>query len=294
MEGAGMNIEGTIEFISNSAESFWTSGDIIAIVVALISILGSIFVAWRSEKNSREISKSNNEIQKKINDENIALQEKWNGETLQFQEKINQANIDANLIASARIEWIQKVRNLSAELLSLYFSMLNSKNAESIQTAFNHSIEKTELLILYFGHEDDNVESEDLNILLDKEKNNGKNELIASFTVSLSQKFNKYNTFIQEGGLVELQKSINSAQRDMYNNAETVKVGEYYHDEAEEMFDVEEQHYQAEDVLHVEKLKEKKNDKVNEITNLQNDLIFLRNIIRTYLKIEWNKAKSAK
>lgn len=84
-----MNIEGTIEVISNTTEIFWTSGNIIAIVVALISILGSIFVAWKSEKNAREISKSNNELKKKINDENIALQEKWNSETLQFQEKIN-------------------------------------------------------------------------------------------------------------------------------------------------------------------------------------------------------------
>ena len=289
-----MNIEGTIELISNSAEGFWTSGNIIAIVVALISILGSIFVAWRSEKNSQEISKSNNEIQKKINDENIALQEKGNSETLQFQEKINKANIDANLIASARIEWIQKVRNLSAELLSLYFSMLNSKDTEKIQTAFNHSIEKTELLVLYFGHEDDKAKNEDLDILLNKESNIGKNELIVRFAISLSQKFNKYNVFIQDGGLSELEKSINKAQQEMYHNVEMVKVGEYYHEEAEEMMDMEEPYYQTGDILNVKRLEEKKKDRVNEITNLQNDLIFLRNIMRTYLKIEWNKAKSAK
>ena len=114
-----MNIEGTIEIISNSAESFWTSGNIIAIFVALISILGSIFVAWRSEKNSKEISKSNNETQRKINDENLALKEKWNIETLQFQQKINQSNIDANLIATARIDWIQNVRKITAELITL-------------------------------------------------------------------------------------------------------------------------------------------------------------------------------
>lgn len=289
-----MNIEGTIELISNSSENFWTSGNIIAIVVALISILGSIFVAWRSEKNAQNISKSNNEIQKKINDENIALQEKWNSETLQFQEKINKANIDANLIASARIEWIQKVRNLSAELLSLYFSMLNSKDAEKIQTAFNHSIEKTELLVLYFGHEDNKEKNEELDMLLNKESNIGKNELIVHFAITLSQKFNKYNTFIQDGGLGELQKSINKAQQEMYRNAEMVKVGEYYHEEAEEMMDVEEPQYQDEDVLYVHRLESKKGDKVKEISELQNDLIFLRNIIRTYLKIEWNKAKSAK
>ena len=37
-----------------------------------------------------------------------------------------------------------------------------------------------------------------------------------------------------------------------------VKVGEYYHQEAEEMMDMEEPHYQTEDVLNVKRLEEKK------------------------------------
>ncbi|MCK9479758.1 MAG: hypothetical protein M0R40_09735 [Firmicutes bacterium] len=289
-----MSIEGTIEVINNSSETFWNSGNIIAIIVSVISIIGSIIVVVLNNRASNKISEHNNNFQEKMNDENTKLQAEWHKENLGLQEQINKANIDANLIANARIEWIQKVRNLSAELLSLYFSMLNPQEADKFQIDFNHSIEKTELLILYFGHEDDEIKNADMNTLLNRENNKGKNELIVSFLISLSQKLNKYNVFIQKGGLAELQKSINKAQQEMYHNVEMIKVGEYYHEEAEEMMDVEEPHYQTEDILNVNRLEKEKKDMVNEITNLQNDLIFLRNIIRTYLKIEWNKAKLAK
>lgn len=267
-----MSFDGTVRIISDLSENSISTGDIIAIVVSIISLIGVILSTILTNKTTKRINKSNN-----------AMQEKW-----------NQKNIDANLIASARIEWIQKVRNLSAELLSLYFSMLNSKETDKIQLAFNHSIEKTELLILYFGHEDNEIKNEDMSILLNKENNKGKNELIVSFVILLSQKFNKHNTFIQEGGLSKLQEAINKAQKEMYDNVEMVKIGEYYHEEAEEMMDMEEPHFQTSDVLSVNRLETKKADKANEIALLQNDLILLRNIIRTYLKIEWNKAKLAK
>lgn len=267
-----MSIDGTVRIISDLSENAINTGDIIAIVVSIVSLIGVLVSTYWTNKTTKKINKSNNEIQ-----------EKW-----------NQKNIDANLIASARIEWIQKVRNLSAELLSLYFLMFNSKEADKIQAAFNHSIEKTELLILYFGHEDNKVKNEDMNILLNKEDNKGKNELIVSFVISLSQKFNKYNTFIQKGGFTDLEKTIIKAQQEMYQNVEMVKVGEYYHEEAETMMDMEELRYQVNDVDRVNRLETKKSDKLDEIRHLQDDLIFLRNTIRTYLKIEWNKAKTAK
>lgn len=265
-----MNIDGTLRIISDLSEKAISTGDIIAIVVSIISLIGVIISTYATNKTTKKINESNNE-----------MQEKW-----------NQKNIDANLIANARIEWIQKVRNISAELISLYFSMLNSEGDDTIQTAFNHSIEKTELLILYFGHEDNKVESEDFGILFNKENNIGKNELIVNFLISLSQKFNKYNAFIQKGGLTKIKKDIIKAQQEMYQNVEMIKVGEYYHEEAGEMMDIEEPYYQTEDILRVNKLESIKADRVKEITDLQNDLISFRNIIRIYLKIEWNKAKS--
>lgn len=243
-------------------------GDIVAIVVAIIAFIGVLISTYTTNKTTKRINESNNK-----------LQEKW-----------NQKNIDANLIASARIEWIQKVRNLSAELLSLYFSILNYEDADKIQVTFSNTIEKTELLILYFGHED-NVNADE-SCLLNKETNAGKNEQIVQFVISLSQKFNKHNAFVQDGGLTKLQKSIKDARKEMYNNAEMVKIGECYNEDADDMMDMEEPRYQTDDIIYVTKLEAREVDKKTEITNLQNDLIFFRNIIRTYLKIEWNKAKS--
>lgn len=265
-----MNIDGTLRIMSDLSEKTISTGDIIAIVVSVISLIGVLISTYMTNKTTKKINQSNNE-----------MQEKW-----------NQKNIDANLIANARIEWIQKVRNISAELISLYFSILNLESIEKIQTAFNHSIEKTELLILYFGHENDKIKSKDNNILFNKENNIGKNELIVNFLISLSQKFNQYNAFIQKGGFTKLKEDINQAQQEMYRNSEMIKIGEYYHEESGEMMDVEEPQYQMYDVRRVSQLESMKKNKVNEITDLQNDLISFRNIIRTYLKIEWNKAKS--
>ena len=65
--------------------------------------------------------------------------------------------------------------------------MLNSQEVDEIQIAFNHSIEKTELLILYFGHEDDEIKNQDMNTLLNRENNKGKNELIKFFNFIISK-----------------------------------------------------------------------------------------------------------
>lgn len=287
-----MNIEGTIELISNSSESFWSGGNIIAVIVSLISIIGSIIVVFLSNRAAKTISKENNELQKKMNDENTKLQSKWHKENLELQEQINKSNIDANLIAAARIEWIQNVRNITADLLTLYFSILNSADVEVIQTNFYASIQKTELLILYFGHEIKSLSSEDMSLLLNKENNNGKNELVVSFLVLLSEKFRGYYSDIKKGEVTKLEEALKQARNAMYNNATYVKIGENYNDFLEEMQDIMEPISQEEDIQYVASLKTKYENKVKQITEIQNDLVLLRNVIRTYLKIEWNKSKT--
>ena len=111
-----------------------------------------------------------------MNDENIALQEKWNNETLQLQAKINQANIDANLIAASRIDWIQNVRKTTAELITLVNKCLNTIEKEILLDVTLQAKEKIELLILYFGNENTNPNE---NVSLDKTTDNkGKNKEI--------------------------------------------------------------------------------------------------------------------
>lgn len=53
--------------------------------------------------------------------------------------------------ANARIEWIQKVRNVTAELISTYYSALNEDDSGEMTKIMISAREKIELLILYFG-----------------------------------------------------------------------------------------------------------------------------------------------
>ena len=123
-----MDISGTLELITETGPIINT-GDVIAIIVAVISLIGVVISTLMTNRTT-----------KKINKENSRLQEKW-----------NQKNIDANLIAQARIEWIQNVRKTTSELLVHYFSMINLRNLENIDQELLDSQEKNELLILYFG-----------------------------------------------------------------------------------------------------------------------------------------------
>lgn len=47
-----------------------------------------------------------------------------------FEQEWNQKQLDADLKSKARIEWIQKVRENTAELISLYYKMLKETNKD--------------------------------------------------------------------------------------------------------------------------------------------------------------------
>ncbi len=284
-----MNIEGTIEIISNSAESFWTSGNIIAIFVALISILGSIFVAWRSEKNSKEISKSNNETQRKINDENLALKEKWNIETLQFQQKINQSNIDANLIATARIDWIQNVRKITAELITLINKCLTPLNKEVILEVTLQAKEKIELLILYFGNE--SIENTESRILDKTTDNKGKNQEIVKFLSLLSKKLTVNYEMVKNKKLDTLKKLQEQRLSEMQDYIIAWENNEVKDDEGN-MHPSYEPIFKEDVDRKYDKTQKEILELVKQSRDLENDAFILRETIRLYLKIEWTIAKT--
>ncbi|MEG1578261.1 MAG: hypothetical protein RR336_05815 [Oscillospiraceae bacterium] len=265
-----MNIDGTIKMVSDLSETVLSTGDIIAIVVSSISLIGVLISTYWTNITTKKINRSNN-----------AMQDKW-----------NQKTIDANLIATARIEWIQNVRKITADLLTSYFSILNTADVEVVQINFYDAIKETELLILYFGHEKISSSSDDLSPTLDKESNDGKNELIVSFLVLLSEKFREYYSDIKKGEVKRLEEALKQAKDAMYSNAIWMKTGESYNELAEEIEDIMEPIPQEEDIQYAASLEARYQNKVKQITELQKDLVLLRNIIRIYLKIEWNKSKT--
>lgn len=265
-----MPVEGTITVVTQSNE-FMSMGDIIAIIVAVISLLGVIVSTLLTNRTTKKISESNEK-----------LQEKW-----------NQKNIDASLTASARIEWIQNVRNTTADLMRCYYDILNATNVSEIEKALIDSQQKTELLALYFGPESclSNPSSKDKSILLNPTDNTGKNDVLVLFITDLAKRFGEYASDVENGKIERLKLAVDDARKEAYKNA-TVKLGGYsYNEDGEELPDYEPQ-LQKDDIDYLHRTEDELRSATAKIRELRNDLIFLRNSMRVYLKIEWNKAKN--
>lgn len=265
-----MPVEGTITVVTQSNE-FMSTGDIIAIIVSIISLLGVIISTLLTNRTTKKISESNEK-----------LQEKW-----------NQKNIDASLTASARIEWIQNVRNTTADLMRYYYDILNASNPEEIEKALIDSQQKTELLALYFGPETclSNPSTKDKNILLNNTDNTGKNDVLVSFITDLAKRFGEYASDAKDGKFKRLKLAVDNARRDAYKNATMEFLGYSYGENGEE-FPICEPQFQEEDADCLYRAEDALQNATDKIKALRSDLIFLRNSMRVYLKIEWNKAKN--
>lgn len=84
----------------------------------------------------------------------VIAERKTNNKMTNFQREWNQIQLDADLKSKARIEWIQKVRDTTSELIALYFKVLNEKDKDKLFDSYTVARQKSELLILYFGPED--------------------------------------------------------------------------------------------------------------------------------------------
>ena len=193
--------------------------------------------------------------------------------------------------ANARVEWIQKVRNVTAELISTYYSVLNEDNVDELQKAIISAREKVELLVLYFGPEKNS--SNEKTDLMNQDTNSGKNDLILEFLIDLSNDFVKYYKNSQMGILPRAEARLDRASTELQENItgiafqEEVEVDGQYYTNTEYDFapDAERDYEQRQKEVAVIKAFN---------ASLDEKLIKLRNIMRIYLKIEWNKAKLGK
>lgn len=265
-----MSVEGTITIVNQSNE-FMSMGDIIAIIVSIISLLGVIVSTLLTNRTTKKISESNEK-----------LQEKW-----------NQKNIDASLTASARIEWIQNVRNTTADLIRYYYDILNTADPSEVVKALIDSQQKTELLTLYFGPEDCDCDTiqRNKNHLLNTNDNTGKNDIMVGFIADLANRFAKYSVDVKNNRLKHLEEAVHQAQVEAYNNASEEFVGYFYTEDGEQIPQYDRE-WTKEDASYVYQTEEALRKAKKEIQQLREDLVFLRNAMRIYLKIEWNKAKA--
>lgn len=192
--------------------------------------------------------------------------------------------------ANARVEWIQKVRDVTAEIISTYSSALNEDDSNKVQKIIIEVREKVERLILFFGHETTSGKEIDI---LDKNDNDGKNDLIVRFLTELSNDFVVYNENVKKGILTQAEARLGHVSSKLQDNIIGISNCEKVEIEGESYTNIEHE-FEKE----VEDEYNKAQIRVDEIKRFNRELdiklVKLRDIIRTYLKIEWNKAKNGK
>lgn len=257
----------------------FSCADFIAIVVAIIAAVCTLWSTHKINLTSEKIDKSNQQFQNKLNDTNNAFQDKWNRKT-----------IEANLIANARIEWIQNVRNTTVSLIIAFYRALSATDEATRGSCLTSVQEKTELLILYFGPEK-NKNNNSKEILLCEDTNVNKNQLIVDFLINLSKDLNTYNNNVKYNRLEILEENYSKLLDQCAQNLIRYDHVEYIDDDGEK--DVSDEPVFTDEYNNkCTKLAKERDDVRNLPSLIKADLCTLRDIIRIYLKIEWNKAKS--
>lgn len=220
----------------------------------------------------------------------------------------NNKNIKANLVSKARIEWIQNVRNETSELIALYYSLFSVADFNATQEIIIKAKEKSERLILYFGPvsgeikdsgeisiSDDNkilITDNIKDILKNEADNHNKNDFVIKYISTMTEYFFEYHNNIKNNTILSLQGEKEQAASRLFDLPDqeydevTVRYGEAEFTYEEPKHINIEAKQQAEDI-------EKEIINILQPTNeFKDNLSFLRDIMRIYLKIEWSKAKN--
>lgn len=117
--------------------------------------------------------------------------------------------------------------------------------------------------------------------------------MLVKLLEDLAKRFSEYSSDVKRGRYKHLEEAIRQSREEMYDNARFVEVGIQYTEDGDEIPIIEPK-YEDEDVNSVQQAKLALQKEKNKIELMQKDLIFLRDVIRTYLKIEWEIAKRGK
>lgn len=186
---------------------------------------------------------------------------------------VNKKNLKANLVISARIEWIQEVRKNTSNLINLYNNLILNSNKKNNLLKYDGILLSKDLFILYFGNDAKKLEENKLNILeINKvlnsnENNNSKNDYIVYFINTLNKKILT---------LINLDFQFNNTENKVLNIFDDYDFNEY-------KFNI--------------SYKTNENDnyvKENLYTDIVFDILYFRDVMRNYFKLEWKKVKSLK
>lgn len=198
----------------------------------------------------------------------------------------NKKQIDADLKAKARIEWIQKVREATAVFVTECYEVLREKSKNETTNTIGNKYpiirEKGYLLKMYFGNDKKEhqckIKCEEKQIILCKENNSGKNEYINKRIDNIIDYF--WGTRLLKAKNRDFESLLYAISG---QNDERKK-------EVEERLQ-----YDSISIDEVKNLKEYKDycntEKILRKT-VMNELDEFVDIIRLYLKIEWDRAKN--
>lgn len=125
------------------------SDGVLGLIGVGISLFGTIGITIYNQYNTKKQNEENEKTQRMIRASQRDFEVQMLAREQEFQEKITQKQIDANLKAKARIEWINGVRQKSSEFISLLLSL--QKDEVVFQEQWLKVEEVSELLKLFFN-----------------------------------------------------------------------------------------------------------------------------------------------
>lgn len=207
-----------------------------------------------------------------------------------FEQEWNQKQLDADLKSKARIEWIQKVRENTVELISWYYAMLKETNKDNLFEELREAKKTTDMLILYFGPEN-NDEKFEFSVLECVDTNAGKNDVLVKYLSNLFDDFSEYYTNTSRDVLNTIKRRRKDLWDDMIHNpVGKIPMASYTTEDGEEIEQYEpvwDEDLQRE----VEECDIQISLYYKRIKELENKLVELRNYMRIYLKLEWKKGQ---
>lgn len=241
--------------------------DIISVVVTQICpVAATIFSAWSIL------------VTRKGNKKNIESNEKISQQVQDAEDKRIEAQIDANIVWNARVEWIQNVRRVTADFITACYKYVQTdkRNVEEQKKNLDLIQQNKTLLILYFGPDTKNVIGHQ--DILNQESNEAKNNEIVTLINTIFEQAKDY--FFNKERLdkcIDDLNECNTCQESCYH-AQMYLCG------------IQKEQDKCHNVM--ERLDEIIEEYERDNKEFLHNIGLLSEAMRIYLKLEWNKAKN--
>lgn len=246
------------------------------IISSVLSLIAAVIAAYSAYK-SNKVATQCDELTNRTNREIANVEQ-------EAENKRNEIRIDASIVWSARVEWIQNVRRVTADFLTAINNYIYSEknDNELIKKKLMRVKEKSNLLILYFGP--DKAKSDNID-LLNENDNDFKNMHMVKLINDIY--FGCENYFLNQMKM-KTCNDIDSKCKACSDSADLYERCDIYN----RKLSSEEQEKECKKYISENQMKCEHAG----VENLQlfSNIDKLTNAMRIYLKIEWNRTKERK